>query len=74
MQQSAERGDGQTKQYENGEEKFAFDSVKNVYNFLAEQILKNKSKITIFPRLRKYREEWKVLEKDNHIPSNSEMN
>lgn len=59
---------------ENGEKKFAFDSVKNVYNFLSEQILKNKSKITIFPRLRKYREEWKVLEKDNHIPSNSEMN
>ena len=42
---------------------------------ITKQILENKSQITIFPRLRKYREKWKTLEKEgNHIPSDSEMN
>ena len=58
---------------DNGEEQFAFDSVKNVYNFFASQILKNKDKITIYPKLRKHCEEWKVLKKDNHIPSSLEI-
>lgn len=57
---------------DNGEEKFAFDSVKNVYAFFAEQARQKKEKIVIIPRLRKYCEAWNAPKSGNHIPSSSE--
>ena len=58
---------------ENGEEHFAFDSIKNVYSFFANQVKNGSEKITIIPRLRKYCEAWNAPTEGNHIPSPSEM-
>lgn len=48
---------------DNGNEIFAFDSVRNFYSFLSDQLIKGQSKIILIPKLRKHCEPWNVSKK-----------
>lgn len=60
---------------ENGNEQIAFTSIKDIYPFLAKQLVQKKESITIYPKL-KLRESGKLLTdnaEDNPNPSIAEM-
>ena len=60
---------------ENGNEQLAFTSIKDIYPFLAKQLVQKKESITIYPKL-KLRESGKLLTdnaEDNPNPSSTEM-
>lgn len=60
---------------DSGEEKIAFSEIKEVYPFIASQLMEKKEKITIYPKL-KLRESGKILAdnaEDNPNPSATEM-
>lgn len=60
---------------ENGNEQVAFTSIKDIYPFLAKQLMQKKESITIYPKL-KLRESGKLLTdnaEDNPNPSSIEM-